>query len=74
LEASRLHLERARDHEGGSETAWCALLAGGVPRQGVVVEEGVKSPMPAKIHKNGTKNRQFPALIDLKIAENTFFA
>jgi hypothetical protein len=29
--------------------------------------------MPAKIHKNGSKNGQFPTLIDLKIAENTVF-
>jgi hypothetical protein len=29
--------------------------------------------MPARIHKNGTKNRQFPSLIDLKITENSIF-
>ncbi len=40
-EAQRLHLERARDREGSSETSWCADLVGGVPGQGVVVE-GVK--------------------------------
>jgi hypothetical protein len=41
LEAPHLYLERARDREGGSETAWCADYWGGVPRQGMVVE-GVK--------------------------------
>jgi hypothetical protein len=29
--------------------------------------------MPARIHKNGTKNRRFPSLIDLKITENSIF-
>jgi hypothetical protein len=34
-----LHLERARDREGGSEIAWSAdYWRGGVPGQGVVVE------------------------------------
>jgi hypothetical protein len=49
----------------------------GVPGQGVVVE-GVKggkyAPMPAKIHKKGTKNRRFPILIELKIVENAVFS
>jgi hypothetical protein len=34
-------VDRARDHEGSSETAVHRLLVGGVPGQGVVVE-GVK--------------------------------
>ncbi len=29
--------------------------------------------MPAEIHENGTKNGQFPALIELKITENAIF-
>jgi hypothetical protein len=38
-EVPRLPLERARDHEGGSENCLVrGLLAGGVPGQGVVVE------------------------------------
>jgi hypothetical protein len=42
LEASRLHLERARDCEGGSRTARCIdYWREGVPGPGVVVE-GVK--------------------------------
>ncbi len=41
-EALGLHLERARDCEGGSRTDWCAdYWKGGVPGQRVVVE-GVK--------------------------------
>jgi hypothetical protein len=30
--------------------------------------------MPAEIHENGTENGQFPALIDLQIAENAIFS
>ncbi len=41
LEAPRLHLERASDHEGSSRTDWYADYGGGVPGPGVVVE-GVK--------------------------------
>jgi hypothetical protein len=40
-EAPRLHLERARNCEGGSETAWGATIGQGVPGQGVMAE-GVK--------------------------------
>jgi hypothetical protein len=37
--APHLNLERARDHEGGSRTAWCAdYWRGGRPGPGVVVE------------------------------------
>jgi hypothetical protein len=60
-EALRLHLERARDHEGGSETALCAdywLLAGRGPRQGMVVEElkEADKPPPADFTKTAPKN------------------
>ncbi len=38
-EAPNLHLERARDHVGGSRTAWCAdYWRWGVPGPEVVVE------------------------------------
>jgi hypothetical protein len=33
-EAPRLHLERARDLEGGSRTAWCSTIGGGSARRG----------------------------------------
>jgi hypothetical protein len=47
-------LERARDHEGGSKTAWCADYWRGEPGQEVVVE-GVKRvkyvPKPSGMYK-----------------------
>jgi hypothetical protein len=50
---------------------------GGLPGQGVVVDEGVKevkeASMPQNIYKNITKKRWFRAFIDLKIAENAVF-
>jgi hypothetical protein len=45
-EAPRLHLERARDREGSSETAWCAdywqgeCQAGGMPGSGSAKQGG----------------------------------
>jgi hypothetical protein len=79
-----LHSERARDGEGSSETVWCAnYWWGECPGRGVVegVRGGKKSPHAgrktrkrlAEIHKNGVEIWQFPALIDLKITENTVF-
>ncbi len=54
-EASRLHLERARDHEGGSKTAWCAdYWQEEVPGQRVVMEgvkEAKKPPCQPKYMK-----------------------
>jgi hypothetical protein len=49
---------------------------GKVPRHGVVVEvveANTPPPPPAKIHKNSAKNRRFPTLLGLKIAENIMF-
>jgi hypothetical protein len=52
------------------------ILAGEVPCQGVVVE-GVKEVkqafQAARNIRNWRQNGRFPALIDLKIAENAFF-
>ncbi len=47
-----------------------------MPGQGVVADgvKGVKkAPMPAEICKNDAKNRQFPTLNDLKVAEDAIF-
>jgi hypothetical protein len=56
-EAPRRHLERARDHEGSSKTAWFSdYWRKGVPGHGVVVEgvKGVKyGPKPPGMYKNG---------------------
>jgi hypothetical protein len=52
-----LHLERARDREGGSDIAWCA-------------EGGKQAHMLAE---PGAENGQFPALVGLKITKNTVF-
>jgi hypothetical protein len=45
----RLHLERARDHEGGSDIAWCA-------------KGGKQAHMLAEL---GAENGQFTALFGL---------
>ncbi len=52
-----LHLGRARDREGGSKSAWCPELAGGVPAQELVVE-GVKGGKSAPSQRKYTKKRQ----------------
>jgi hypothetical protein len=47
-----------------------------MPGQGVGVEgakRSKKAPKPPEIVKNGTKNRWFPILIDLKIVDMQFF-
>jgi hypothetical protein len=70
LEAPLLHLERARDCEGGSKTAWCAdYWWGECPGRGSRWRES-KNLECMKIAK---KNRQFPALADLKIIKNEVF-
>jgi hypothetical protein len=55
-EVPRLHLERARDHEQGLESAWCANYwwGGGVPGHGVGVEgakRGKLAPMLPEMYK-----------------------
>ncbi len=49
----------------------------GVKLASIEVVEGVKgvklASMLPGIYKNSTKNGQFPALVDLKIAENAVF-
>jgi hypothetical protein len=46
---------------------------GGVPGQGLAVEEVDKPPSRLKWTKTVKKNRRFPTLIDLKITQNTVF-
>jgi hypothetical protein len=74
LEALHLHLERARDREGSSETAWCTdYWRGECLVRGVLVE-GVKGAnQPEEITKNRAKNRQFPTLSVLKLLKTPFF-
>jgi hypothetical protein len=46
---------------------------GEAPRQGVFMEgawRGEINPQLSVIHKNATKNRWFPILLDIKISEN----
>ncbi len=57
LEAPRRHLERARDPEGGSETARCTDYWWGSAQLGAggELKEVNRPPTQAKIHKNGAK-------------------
>ncbi len=51
-------------------------MAGGVHRQGVVVEEvngGKEAPMLPEIYNNSTKNGRFLVLINVKITNNAVF-
>ncbi len=76
-ETPRLHLERARNREVSSETAWCAgYWRGECPGRGWwgrELKEANKPPNQPKYIKNGAKNGWFPTLFDLKIAENKVF-
>jgi hypothetical protein len=65
-----LHLERFRDRESGSRTAWCAnYWWGECPGRGWWLRESNKPPKLPGMYKND----QFPALINLKIAEMPLF-
>jgi hypothetical protein len=58
LEAQRLHLERERDRQDGSKTAWWADIAGGSARAGGGGRGSQRSqihPMPPEMYKNGKK-------------------
>ncbi len=77
LEASRIHLERAREREGGSKTGWCTdYWQGGSAWAGC----GGGGSQRSQIHPQATqkeqkqrKHRWFPSLIDLKIVKNAVF-
>jgi hypothetical protein len=75
-EALRLHLERARDSEGGSKTAWCADYWQGECRgRGWWwrVSKESKTPQCHPECMKIAKNRRFRALFSLKIAKNPVF-
>jgi hypothetical protein len=61
LEAPRLHLERTRDREGGSRTAWCTDYGwGGVPGPGGGYGESHRSQisLPSRLkHMKTAKKR-----------------
>ncbi len=66
LEALRLHIERARDYEGGSETAWCAnYWRGECPgnRWSRELKEANKTPCQPKYTKAAPKTGGFPHLL-----------
>ncbi len=73
-EVPRLHLKRARDREGGSETAWCTdswrreLLGRGWWWRGL--KESNKPPRRLEYTKTAPKKGSFP---HLKIAKNVVF-
>jgi hypothetical protein len=74
--APRLHLERARDHEGSSRTAWCANFwwrecqaRGWWSRE---LKKSNKPAKPPKMYKMAQK-WQFSLIIDVKNAKNIFF-
>jgi hypothetical protein len=76
LKALCLHLERARDREGGLETAWCADYWRG-SAWGVwwwrELKEANEPPAGRNTQKNGAENGQFPTLFGQKIDENAVF-
>jgi hypothetical protein len=75
LEALHLHLERARDREGSSETAWCTdYWRGECPGRGCWWRELKLANQPEEINKNGAKNGQFPTLSVLKLLKTPFFS
>jgi hypothetical protein len=73
----RLPLERARECEGGTETAWCAdYQRGGVPGQGVVVEQVKKGKQPLsclKYTKTAPNMGGFPHLLTYKSLKMPLF-
>ncbi len=77
LEAPRLHLERVRDHEGGSRTAWCTdYWRGECPARGWWWRESKKLNKPSKppgMYKNSAKTGGFPHLLTLKSLKMLFF-
>jgi hypothetical protein len=76
-EAPRLYLERARDCEGGSKTAWCADYwqtecqgrggGGGSSRNQIC-------PMLPGMYKNGEKTGGFAHDLAYKSSKTLFFA
>jgi hypothetical protein len=75
-EGPRLYLQRARDREGSSRTAWCPdYWQGGVPGPGVVVEGVIESNKPSKppgMYENGTKMAGFLHLLTFKMPKTLF--
>ncbi len=69
-EVPHLHLERAKDREGGSESVWCADYwlrecsgKGWWWRQ---LKEANKPLGRPKVSENGFQNERLPTLINLK--------
>ncbi len=76
--APDLHLERARDHVGGSRTAWCTdYWRGECPVRGWWQRGSQKSNKPSKppkIHENGQKTGGFVHVLAYKSPKTPFFA
>jgi hypothetical protein len=71
LEGPRVHLERARDHEGGSKLLGAPTMGGGSAQAGV----GGGGSYISQIcpHAERRKNGWFCILFGFKIAKNTVF-
>ncbi len=78
LEAPDLHLERARDHVGGSRTAWCTDYGRGeCPVQGWWWRGSQKPNKPSKPlerDENGKKTGGFAHVLAYKSRKTPFFA
>ncbi len=76
-EAPCLHLERARDREGSSRTAWCAdYWRGECPARGWWWRKLQKSNKPSKlpeIYENGEKTGGFTHFLAYKLPKILFF-
>jgi hypothetical protein len=73
-EATSLHLERDRDHEGGSKTAWCVdYWEGECPAREWWWRESKKSNNYAFQAAQNVQKGQFTALNGFKNAKNFIF-
>jgi hypothetical protein len=76
MEALRLHLERARDREGGSKTAWCVNYWRGSARArggGGGSQRSKIRPHAAEIYKNGKNTGGFVLILAYKLSKTPFF-
>jgi hypothetical protein len=75
LEAPHLHLERARDREGGLKLLGAPAIGGGSARAGKGGGRSQRSQIRPQAGQNLRKGQRkwAPALIDLKIAKNIFY-